>query len=290
MSSATKRLIVFGGNGFLGSRICRSAVARNWDVISISRSGEPHWPTTSSSSTPPPWATSVTWQKGDIFSPPSWLPLLPTTDYVVHTLGILLEADYKNVISGRTSLFSGLSKAFDSSPRPSSANPLDRKPGDESPVNMGRQLTYETMNRDSAILLAKEAEKAGVKGFGYISAAAGAPGLPSRYITTKREAEEVIQKEFPGLRGIFYRAPFMWDSSRAVSLPIAAGGLVASTVDGLTGGLLRNVLGAGAIKPLKVDLVADAVVEGLGDESIRGVIEPKEIEELGTKGWRRTML
>ncbi|KAK4661516.1 uncharacterized protein QC763_0103830 [Podospora pseudopauciseta] len=271
MSTATKRLIVFGGNGFLGSRICRSAVARNWEVISISRSGQPHWP---SSSPPPSWSSSVTWQKGDIFNPQSYLPFLPSATHIVHTLGILLEADYKSLLSGR----------------PSPANPLDRKPGDPSPLNTRRQVTYETMNRDSAILLAKEAEKAGVEGFGYISAAAGAPVLPSRYITTKREAEDIIQREFPKLRSVFYRAPFMWDSSRAVSLPIAAGGLVASTVDGLTGGLLRGVLGAAAIKPLKVDLVADAVVEGLGDQSVRGVVEPKEIEELGTKGWRRTML
>ncbi len=33
--SATKRIVVFGGNGFLGSRICRAAVARNWDVTSV---------------------------------------------------------------------------------------------------------------------------------------------------------------------------------------------------------------------------------------------------------------
>ena len=33
--SATKKLVVCGGNGFLGSRICKSAVARGWDVTSI---------------------------------------------------------------------------------------------------------------------------------------------------------------------------------------------------------------------------------------------------------------
>lgn len=33
--SAAKRLIVAGGNGFLGSRICKFAVARGWDVTSI---------------------------------------------------------------------------------------------------------------------------------------------------------------------------------------------------------------------------------------------------------------
>lgn len=36
MAQAAKRkLVVAGGNGFLGSRICKSAVARGWDVTSI---------------------------------------------------------------------------------------------------------------------------------------------------------------------------------------------------------------------------------------------------------------
>lgn len=30
-----KKLVVAGGNGFLGSRICKSAVSRGWDVTSI---------------------------------------------------------------------------------------------------------------------------------------------------------------------------------------------------------------------------------------------------------------
>lgn len=33
--SAAKKLVVCGGNGFLGSRICKYAVARGWDVTSI---------------------------------------------------------------------------------------------------------------------------------------------------------------------------------------------------------------------------------------------------------------
>jgi FlaA1/EpsC-like NDP-sugar epimerase len=34
-SAAKKKLVVAGGTGFLGSRICKSAVARGWDVTSI---------------------------------------------------------------------------------------------------------------------------------------------------------------------------------------------------------------------------------------------------------------
>lgn len=34
-TAAKKKLVVCGGNGFLGSRICKAAVARDWDVVSI---------------------------------------------------------------------------------------------------------------------------------------------------------------------------------------------------------------------------------------------------------------
>ncbi|KAK4169477.1 isoflavone reductase IRL [Cladorrhinum sp. PSN259] len=290
MSTAAKRIVVFGGNGFLGSRICKAAVARNWDVTSVSRSGTPHWASLSSSSNPPQWSHSVSWEKADIFQPSQWLALLQSADYVVHSLGILLEADYKKVISGRESPFAFLSRSS-STQRPS-ANPLDRKPGDETPVsNKQQQLTYELMNRDSAILLAKESAAHGVKAFGYISAAAGAPILPGRYITTKREAEDVIEREFGKvMRGVYFRAPFMYDSSRALTMPLAAGAMAASTVNGVLGGVLGGIMGAAAIKPLKADVVADAVVEGLADEKVRGAVEVGGLEELATRGWRREMV
>lgn len=32
---AAKKIVVCGGNGFLGSRICKHAAARGWDVTSI---------------------------------------------------------------------------------------------------------------------------------------------------------------------------------------------------------------------------------------------------------------
>lgn len=34
-SAVKKKLVVCGGNGFLGNRICKAAVAREWDVTSI---------------------------------------------------------------------------------------------------------------------------------------------------------------------------------------------------------------------------------------------------------------
>jgi nucleoside-diphosphate-sugar epimerase len=206
-------------------------------------------------------------------------------------MGILLEADYKGVVSGKESIMSGLSRAFSSTKAGSSNNPLDREPGAE--LGKGErdgQITYELMNRDSAIALAQESEREGVKTFVYISAAAGAPVLPTRYITTKREAESTIANNMTKLRNVFVRPGFLYDSSRKFTLPIAASGMVGHTVNSMVGGSLTRVFGAAVEKPLKADLVADAVVEAIADDSTKGVLDTKLIEALAAKAWRRTML
>ncbi|KAJ5619776.1 hypothetical protein N7510_003760 [Penicillium lagena] len=286
---AAKRLVVAGGSGFLGSRICKSAAARGWSVTSLSRSGEPRWDTVTDSRERPSWASSVEWARADMLKPESYKPFLNGASAVVHTMGILLEADYKGVVQGREPVVSGLQRAFSSS-KLGSQNPLLRTEGEElQPKEKDGQLTYELMNRDSAIALAQESSNEHVPTFVYISAAAGAPILPARYITTKREAEQTIASKLPELRSIFIRPSFMYDSSRKFTLPIALGGFVASEVNALLGNKL-GFLGAMAEKPLKVDVVGDAVVEALEDESTKGAVGTKQIEALATKAWRKSML
>lgn len=226
-------------------------------------------------------------------------------------MGILLEADYKGVVQGREPIVSGLQRAFSSS-KLGSQDPLSRKEGEAlEPKERDGQLTYELMNRDSgeersylndefdsweltiicktAIALAQESSTEHVPAFVYISAAAGAPVLPARYITTKREAEETITSTLPELRSIFIRPGFMFDSSRKFTLPIALGGFLTSEVNTFLGNKL-GFLGAMAEKPLKADTVGEAVVEALEDESTRGVVGTKQIEALATKAWRKAML
>jgi len=292
-AAAKKKLVVCGGNGFLGSRICKAAVARDWDVVSISRSGEPHWPSVSSHTTAPPWSTSVTWRSANILHPESYAADLRDAHAVVHSMGILLEADYKGVLSGRESPLSGLRRAFSPTKRGANLNPLSRAPG-EAPLAPGEpdgQITYELMNRDSAVTLARAAHEAGgVKAFCYISAAAGAPILPGRYISTKREAESTIASTYPRMRNVFFRPGFLYNASRTFTLPLAAvtyGGFLANS---LTGGNLTWAMGAGGAKPLNADLVAEAVVEALADGETKGPVEVREIEELATRAWRRGML
>jgi hypothetical protein len=205
-------------------------------------------------------------------------------------MGILLEADYKGIVSGQESALTGLQKAF-APVRNRGIDPLERKSGEGiRPESKNDQFSYEVMNRDSAIALAKHAADEGTSAFCYISAAAGAPILPQRYISTKREAESAIATNFPRMRGVFFRPPFMWDSSRKMTMGMAAAAGAGSVFNSLTGRIFQGFLGAAVAKPLKVDTVAEAVVEALSDSDVQGPVEIPEIEELASKAWRKTML
>lgn len=207
-------------------------------------------------------------------------------------MGILLEADYKGVIQGKVPIREGLHRAF-SSVKLGSKNPLDES--NEETDNYGSQekdgqITYELMNRDSAILLARESNKNNVSAFVYVSAAAGAPILPARYIITKRAAESTISKEFPGMRNIFIRPGMLYDNSRSITIPLAAMSGMGWMVNSLVGGRLTWLMGAGGTKPLKADTVAEAVAEAVDDGDVSGPIEVPSIEELATRAWRKRML
>ncbi|KAL1954965.1 hypothetical protein VTO42DRAFT_423 [Malbranchea cinnamomea] len=284
---ASKRIVVAGGSGFLGSRICKSAVARGWDVVSISRHGEPAWDTVSSSAQAPGWASRVKWEKADILNPSSYAAYLKGASAVVHSMGILLEADYKHLLQGRGSLATGLQRLFGCGTP--AANQPSSTLGEGGRIDTRGRLTYGVMNRDSAVMLARKASEEKVPTFVYISAAVGTPIIPNGYIQSKREAESIISSELPDLRSIFIRPTFMYDSSRKPTLPIALGGIIGSEVNALIGGRL-SFLGMMVEKPLKADVVGEAVVESIYNDETKGVVGPKRIEELATKSWRRSML
>ncbi|UNI14268.1 hypothetical protein JDV02_000913 [Purpureocillium takamizusanense] len=291
-TAAAKKLVVCGGSGFLGSRICKYAVARGWDVTSISRSGEPKWENVTDSADTPPWSHKVSWERADILRPVTYAPLLKGADYVVHSMGILLEADYKGIVSGKDSPIAGLQKIFASpATRPRGVNPLDKKLGEDiKPEDPNLQFSYEVMNRDSAVALARHASDEGTGAFCYISACGGAPIMPPRYISTKREAESAIATNFPRMRNVFFRPPFMYDGSRKFTIGMAAMAGAGTIFNNLTGKYLNNFMGAAGTKPLKVEVVAEAVVEALSDDKVQGPVEVPEIEELATKAWRKGML
>ncbi|KAK0543775.1 hypothetical protein OC845_005957 [Tilletia horrida] len=182
-----QRVFVVGGSGFLGSAIVKQALARGWEVISISPSGRPF---TTPAGHQPDWTRSdrIQWKSADALRPETYADSLASCSAVVHTIGILLESDYKKGAGG-SGVLKGLAQGWFGD---GSRNPLDEEQS---------KFSYEVMNRDSALSMARafleSRSKLPIPGsshtpapFVYISAEdIFRPIVSSRYIKTKREAE-----------------------------------------------------------------------------------------------------
>jgi NADH dehydrogenase len=78
-------LLVTGGNGFIGRRVCERAIRDGHEVTSVARSGPPAPEHRGS------WASAVEWLAADVFSPHEWRSAVADADRVVHSIGTLSE-------------------------------------------------------------------------------------------------------------------------------------------------------------------------------------------------------
>ncbi|AJV57565.1 AMP_1a_G0037890.mRNA.1.CDS.1 [Saccharomyces cerevisiae] len=271
------KLIVFGGNGFLGKRICQEAVTSGYQVVSVSRSGKaPH----SNELNDKQWMQEVQWTAADIFKPDSYHELLNNATNVVHSLGILLENEnYKQTLS-KSPTYDSKSRLLSFGAGP---NPLKKS----SPY-----FTYEMMNKQSAIILAdtfkqkilkkskKEQEKANQRSFTYISADKGFPLIPSGYINSKREAEIELEKMQRYFRPIIVRPGFMFDEHRNAIGPRS---FIHTALELLYCGnkfLLRNKLQLlnDLIRPtVSTQQVSKSVLKNTENPDFKGVVTLEEI-------------
>ncbi|RDX56740.1 NAD(P)-binding protein [Lentinus brumalis] len=225
MQPITQKLLVVGGNGFVGSAVCRTALARGMQVVSISPSGRP-WQTPKGHT--PGWVSKVEWHKGNALEPDTYAHLLHGVTAVVHTIGTLFEkSGYKSALKdGNVPRFVSSVAAGITGSGPS-ANPLERE-------EKKREGSYEVVNRDTALrvcetfLSTKPAvEVNGPRPFVYISAEdCTRPLVPAGYIRTKREAEMLIEKmvqDKPDFRAAYIRPSLIYHPHlRPIVSPVAA--------------------------------------------------------------------
>lgn len=218
-------LLVVGGAGFLGSAISKAALAKGWRVLSISPSGTPyHTP----AGHRPAWSSNpnIEWHAADALDPTTYAHLADRATAAVHTVGILLESDYKSKESQASPIrnaIAGIAKGWGWNVGRSGgdANPLhdSKYPGNgstqpaASSSRGNSRFSYEHMNRDSAIAVAhtflsslrhRSLQTAGTSTsasssapapFVYISAEdLFRPVVDARYIRTKRQAESAIAR------------------------------------------------------------------------------------------------
>lgn len=77
------RILVAGGNGFIGTQICRLAAEAGHEVISLSRHGRPDGDAS--------WMDRVAWLSANILAPEEWRDRLEGCDAVIHAVGIERE-------------------------------------------------------------------------------------------------------------------------------------------------------------------------------------------------------
>ncbi|KAI0322213.1 mitochondrial protein [Amylostereum chailletii] len=311
MEPAARKILVVGGNGFIGSAVCKAALNRGYKVASVSSSGRPFRTPKGHS---PAWTSKVDWHVGDAFKPETYAHLLPEASAVVHTLGTLLEdVSYKRALSTGNILgaVGGFLRGF-----ASNRNPLESEtPG-----------SYEALNRDSALHVAQaflnstpNVPLPHPRPFIYISAEdIFRPIIPSRYIETKREAEAAIARmmlDKPSHRAVYIRPSLVYhphfrpytspvaallDLSAVVHAKIPAQIPTPSSVlrtispifptgtsSHIRSSPLDSVANALTLPPIHVDHVAEAICIAVDNEreDVKGVYGVKEMRRL--IGWER---
>ncbi|KAK8938676.1 hypothetical protein KSP39_PZI011365 [Platanthera zijinensis] len=91
----TERIVVLGGTGFVGSAICKAAVSKGIEVVSLSRSGRPSYTDS--------WIDQVTWMAGDVFYA-RWDEVLVGATAVISTLGGFGNEEQMKKINGEANI------------------------------------------------------------------------------------------------------------------------------------------------------------------------------------------
>ncbi|CAH2034881.1 unnamed protein product [Thlaspi arvense] len=91
----SERVVVLGGNGFVGSAICKAAINNGIEAVSVSRSGRPN--------SQDSWLDQVTWVTGDVFYL-NWDEVLLGATAVVSTIGGFGNEEQMKRINGEANV------------------------------------------------------------------------------------------------------------------------------------------------------------------------------------------
>ncbi|XP_075109494.1 uncharacterized protein At1g32220, chloroplastic-like isoform X1 [Nicotiana tabacum] len=92
----TEKLLVLGGNGFVGSHVCKEALDRGLTVASLSRTGR--------SSIQDSWANNIIWHQGNLLSTDSWKDALKGVTSVISCVGGFGSNSYMYKINGTANI------------------------------------------------------------------------------------------------------------------------------------------------------------------------------------------
>lgn len=258
LASRTK-LLVIGGNGFVGSEVCRRAVEKGFDVTSLSRRGVCPDPNDE-------LLAQVNWQAGNALEKATVTKYVNDADAVVHAIGLLFDVD-----SGLKQL-NFFTSASGSKPDESS--------------------TYDNITRKTALMviaalnaraLQRRLLGGGRTPMAFVSCAeAGwtdvtlgpqvenaSPDWLKRYLAAKRAVESELDASTSNLRPVIMRPSLIWNWGKLDVLPVIPVFNIA------------HALGVPFVdKTVRVETIGGAIVQGLLDEQVEGVQRFDKMEEL----------
>ena len=185
----------------------------------------------------------VTWVAADALQPAGYRAHLSGCVAVVHSIGLLFETDW-----------------------------LTQRLFPQSAAAQRAPSTYESACYESAAVLLREAEDAGVATMVYVSAVDPPPFVMTRYRDAKRHAEQALLGS-DRVRPVILRPGIIYSWERPYSMPLRAAFAFLQTLG----------LQPPSEAPLPVTTVARAAVLACTDPTVRGILTVPEMAALAER-------
>ena len=279
-ASPLGRVLVLGGTGFVGSRICVELLDAGYDVTSVSRRGTPLF---SDDGDAPPASKSsaarlresVDWRVGDASDPETALDVLNEGGFVgvVHAVGMLLASDLNALASGSGSI-PDADATYDKVTRVTAFNAADAAARCVEGGTRVKAASDAAARGDDAVASSPPPP------FVFVSAAEArwdfrAPfDWLEEYLVAKRavEARLATLNEEGKLRASWLRPSLVYTFEKPAALPA------------VFFFVLGNALGIPFVdRPVTVDTLARAAVRALADGKTSGCLDYREMERLANE-------
>ena len=255
------KVTVFGGTGYVGSKVCERLVQRGHQVTAVSRRGVNPKPDSEVLS-------QVSWVSGDATDAKTVDNLIKDSDAAVHAIGLLFDVESGlsnlNIIVSGSGSVPGDASTYDAITRTTAFNVIQS-------IEKKQSSIMNVMSKDKFPFCFVSAAEAGWPDvpFGKTIDEKLAPGWLQKYLIAKRAVEQRLKESNDKVRSAIYRPSLIWDWTKFDVLPVIPVFNLASAI------------GVPFVdKTVRVETLADAIVAGLEGEDISGVQRYGEMEDI----------
>jgi hypothetical protein len=261
-SSQSKKVAVFGGTGYVGSQVCARLVQKGFDVTAVSRRGTNPKPNDA-------LLSQVRWVQGDATDYNTVSKIVQDADAVVHSIGLLFDVDsglqgLNKIVSGSGSL-PGDQSTYDNITRLTMFNVIQA---------IGAKKSNPFAKKERMPLCFVSCAEAGWPDvtMGDFVEEKLAPEWLQKYLKAKRAVESKLGESKTQIRACIYRPSLIWDWTKFDVLPVIPVFNLASAV------------GVPFVdKTVRVETLANAIVQGIMDDNVEGVQRYMQMEELAAR-------